>query len=69
MVIRKQIFDFWENGGGGGGWGMDLGQRPPLEHTCYCVYFSEPSGSVVECLTPDRGSPGSSLTGIPALCP
>ena len=48
---------------------MNLGQRPPIEHTCYCVYFSERSGSVVECLTPDRGSPGSSLTGITALFP
>ena len=29
----------------------------------------ECSGSVVECLTRDRGAAGSSLTGITALCP
>ena len=29
----------------------------------------EGSGSVVECLTRDRGVAGSSLTGITALCP
>ena len=27
------------------------------------------SGSVVECLTRDRGAAGSRLTGITALCP
>ena len=30
-------------------------------------YFWEPSGSVVECLTRDRGAVGSSLTGFTAL--
>ena len=29
----------------------------------------ERSGSVVECLTRDRGATGSSLTSITALCP
>ena len=29
----------------------------------------ECSGSVVECLTQDRGATGSSLTGVTALCP
>ena len=29
----------------------------------------ECSGSVVECLTQDRGAAGSSLTGVTALCP
>ena len=29
----------------------------------------ECSGSVVECLTLDRGTAGSSLTGITVLCP
>ena len=29
----------------------------------------ERSGSVVECLTQDRGVAGSSLTGVTALCP
>ena len=29
----------------------------------------ERSGSVVECLTRDRGAAGSSLTGVTALCP
>ena len=29
----------------------------------------ELSGSVVECLTRDRGATGSSLTGVIALCP
>ena len=42
-----------------------------------CTYFRlqltttlrERSGSVVECLTWDRGSAGSSLTSVTALCP
>ena len=41
-----------------------------------CLWFlphqneiREGSGSVVECLTGDRGATGSSLTGITALCP
>ena len=29
----------------------------------------ERSGSVVECLTRDRGAAGSGLTGVTALCP
>ena len=29
----------------------------------------ERSGSVVECLTRDRGAAGSSITGVTALCP
>ena len=29
----------------------------------------ERSGSLVECLTRDRGASGSSLTGVTALCP
>ena len=29
----------------------------------------EPSGSVVDCLTRDRGTSGLSLTGVTALCP
>ena len=29
----------------------------------------ERSGSVVECLTRDRGAAGSSLTGVTVLCP
>ena len=29
----------------------------------------ERSGSVVECLTRDRGATGSSLTGVTGLCP
>ena len=29
----------------------------------------ERSGSVVECLTGDRGATGLSLTGVTALCP
>ena len=32
------------------------------------IYW-ERSGSVVECLTRDRGAAGSSLTDIIALCP
>ena len=31
--------------------------------------FREHSGSVVECLTRDRGAAGTSLTGVTALCP
>ena len=33
------------------------------------VICRERSGSVVECLTRDRGAVGSSLTGFSALCP
>ena len=37
----------------------------------YLVYWQdgERSGSVVECLTRDRGATGSRLTGVTALCP
>ena len=33
------------------------------------IIHGERSGLVVECLTRDRGSAGSSLTGVTALCP
>ena len=33
------------------------------------LFIWERSGSVVECLTRDRGAAGSSLTGVTALCP
>ena len=33
------------------------------------ILYREGSGSVVECLTPDRGAAGSSLTDVTALCP
>ena len=32
-------------------------------------FYREGSCSVVECLTWDRGAPGSSLTGVTVLCP
>ena len=32
-------------------------------------HYRERSGSVVECLTRDRGAAGSSLTGVAASCP
>ena len=32
-------------------------------------FFREHSGSLVECLTRDRGAAGSSFTGVTALCP
>ena len=35
----------------------------------YILYIWERSGSVVECLTRDRGAAGSSLNGVTALCP
>ena len=37
-----------------------------------CLFHNksrEGSGSVIECLTRDRGAAGSSLTGVTALCP
>ena len=40
--------------------------------SCFLVCTScgrERNGSVVECLTRDRGAAGSSLTGVTALCP
>ena len=33
------------------------------------LLYCERSGSVVECLTQDRGADGSSLTGVTELCP
>ena len=33
------------------------------------IYIMERSSTVVECLTRDRGAPGSSLTGVTTLCP
>ena len=33
------------------------------------IDIPERSGSVVECLTRDRGAAGSNLTGVAALCP
>ena len=35
----------------------------------YLTFQRERSGSVVQCLTRDRGAAGSSLTGVTALCP
>ena len=35
----------------------------------YIFFLWERSGSVVECLTLDRRTAGSSLTGVAALCP
>ena len=38
--------------------------------TSICTFHMlERSGSVEECLTRDRGTAGSSLTGVTALCP
>ena len=52
-----------EVGGGGGG-----GRCPELTLKITSS-IGERSGSVVECLTPDRRAAGSSLTGVTALCP
>ena len=38
-------------------------------YTVGTVYNWERSGSVVECLTRDRGAAGSNLTSVTALCP
>ena len=35
----------------------------------YILALRECSGSVVDCLTQNRGATGSSLTGVTALCP
>ena len=46
-----------------------------LSHFDFIYFFTltsliqEPSGSVVECLTRDRGAACSSLTGVTVLCP
>ena len=40
-----------------------------VQLSLYNMVFRECSGSVVECLSGDRGAMGSSLTGITALCP
>ena len=49
-------------------WMRNKGNSFPLE-ACTVLQIWECSGSVVECLTRDRGAAGSSLTGITALCP
>ena len=36
---------------------------------CHPLEDGERSGSIVECLTRDRGAAGSSLTGVTPLCP
>ena len=41
----------------------------PYNKSIITDFFRERSGSVVECLTRDRGAGGSSLTGVTALCP
>ena len=38
-----------------------------ISHGCMLLTQGERSGSVVECLTPVRGAPGLSLTGVTAL--
>ena len=38
-------------------------------HVNITEFLMEHSGSVVECLTRDRGAAGSSLTGVSVLCP
>ena len=40
-----------------------------INHTVTSLLHRECSGSVVECLTRDRGGAGSSLNGVTALCP
>ena len=40
-----------------------------FEWPFYTGFIRERSGSVVECLTQDRGAEGSNLTGVTALCP
>ena len=45
--------------------GEILCQHPPSSS----VHEGAQTGSVVECLTPDRGVVGSSLTSVTALCP
>ena len=42
---------------------------PSIAHSVYRIdNIWERSGSVVECLTRDRGAAGPSLTGVAALC-
>ena len=41
----------------------------PFVIKIFVLSISERSGSVVECLTRDRGAAGLSLTGVTALCP
>ena len=41
---------------------------PSYTHVHFCIHIGgECSGSVVECLTRDRGASGSGLTGVTAL--
>ena len=53
-----------------------LASTQDFSTNCICSNYAfnkqrrwERSGSVVECLTRDRGAAGSSLTGVTALCP
>ena len=51
----------------------DLDYKVKGQIMCYLVNVSPPkrerNGSVVECLTRDRGAAGSSLTGVTVSCP
>ena len=43
--------------------------KKDLQRKKYYIIWRERSGSVVECLTRDRGAMGYSLTSVTALCP
>ena len=44
-------------------------KKKEIKKNCCQALKRERSGSVLECLTRDRGVVGSSLTGVTALCP
>ena len=48
---------------------QEFGRHHVWQLILYVQSVWERSGSVVECLTRDRGAAGSSLTGVTALCP
>ena len=51
---------------------VDTSDFNPFSNNFYVALFLDSAhvdGSVVECLTPDRGVAGSSLNGGAALCP
>ena len=61
---RYEFEVYWVKGGI-----QSSAQNTTYLYSKLSAYIRECSGSVVECLTRDRGATGLSLTGVTALCP
>ena len=76
LTCIKRLLVFKTNFRSFGEWpfytGFTVDCKQALKYSMFTYRSSCPSkrsGSVVECLTSDRGAAGSSLTGVTALCP